>query len=269
MGHKLNNVKCLTQVMGILNATPDSFYEGARHMAIDLALKRAHQMKEEGADWIDIGGESTRPFADDVLLQEELARVIPLFEALQGFPLPLSIDTKKAPVAKRALELGASMINDVSGFCDETMVEAALEFPHADLCLVHSQKGPKEMQIAPSYPLGVVDEICRFFEERVAHLVKRGVAEKRLILDPGIGFGKTVAHNLEILHNLQRFKSIGFRLLVGISRKSFMTRALGIPTHELLLPTVALNRQCAIDRVDIIRVHDVLEHRKVVDRLNG
>lgn len=252
-------------LMGILNVTPDSFFETSRCTSIERALERAYSMKEEGADWIDIGGESTRPFSEPVPLQEELSRVVPLFSSLANFPLPLSIDTQKHQVARACVELGATMINDVSGFSDDAMIDVAKDHPNTELCVMHSQRSPKEMQIAPSYPLGVVQEIYRFFSDKIALLTACGIEKGRIILDPGIGFGKTVAHNLEILQNLPVFQSLGCRLLVGISRKSFMTRALGLPTGSLLPATVALNGQLIRDGVDIIRVHDVLDHKKMID----
>ena len=306
--------------MAILNATPDSFYDGGREDVLSYGLK----LIDEGADILDIGGESTRPGAPEVPEEEELRRVIPLIEALRDkSEIPLSIDTRKAKVAKAAIAAGATLVNDVSGFRDPEMREVAAE-SGADLCVMHMLETPKTMQNQPEYPEGIIEHLLHFFEGRIQELQQAGVKRDKIILDPGIGFGKTVEHNLKIIHNLPRLKALGFPLLLGASRKSFMgkilarvphrisrqggqdvmtdllqnarehcqfdkARAFGgedgvtgcpdcprdweeswqrLPAAELLPATIAVNTMAVVSgAVEYIRVHDVKEHRQVLDFL--
>ena len=247
--------------MGILNVTPDSCYDGGRYLDYDDAIGHGLKLFEDGADLLDIGGESTRPGADPVSEEEELRRVIPVIEELRlQLPIPISIDTVKAGVAEKAVAAGASIINDVTGFSDPAMRQVAAN-SGVHLCVVHSQGSPKTMQNNPQYPEGVVPHILNWFEERIELLIYEGVREDRIILDPGIGFGKTVAHNLEILQNLPEFKSLGFPILIGISRKDFMRKITGKDREELLPTTIAINTLMMMEEVEILRVHDVAEHR--------
>lgn len=260
----------MAKLMGILNVTPDSFYAPSRAMDMERALERAKQIYSEGADILDIGGESTRPNATPVPEAEELQRVIPIIKALKGL-LPLSIDTFKPRVAAEALKAGAEIINDVSGFTDPSMRALAAE-SGVTICVMHMQGNPINMQQNPHYPNGIIPELLSWFKIQIELLLKAGVKEKQIILDPGIGFGKTVAHNLEIIENLAVLKAMGFPLLVGVSRKSFMAKILGKNSAELLPATLAMNTALLLAGVDIIRVHDIGEHRDVMnlmDRLNN
>ena len=251
------------QIMGILNATPDSFYDQGKFFDINQAVERACTMYAEGADIIDVGGESTRPGAKPLPDDEELIRVIPLIKALKSrLPIPLSIDTRKATIAARAIKEGASFINDVSGFRDPKMIEVAAT-TQVKIVVMHMLETPDVMQKNPYYAEGVVPHLLQWFEEKVEELSAAGIKKKNIILDPGIGFGKTVEHNLEILHNLQRFKMMGFPVLLGLSRKSFMGKVVNKPPSELLPTTIAMNTFALLANVDIIRVHDVAEHHDV------
>lgn len=256
----------MTQIMGILNATPDSFFDKGAFFSVERAIQRALCMAEEGADIIDIGGESSSPGAPRVEESEEIRRVIPLIEALAP-QLSISIDTCKAKVAALAVEKGARLINDITGFSDPAMREVAASC-NADLCLMHMQGTPATMQINPSYPEGVVEHILSFFEKRIETLIQSGIQESRIILDPGIGFGKTVAHNFLLLHAIDRFRGFGLRVLYGASRKSFIQKTVSKPAQETLAATLAIHGYCIAKGVDIIRVHDVKEHRDAINILH-
>lgn len=247
--------------MGVLNATPDSFYSQSRCFRNDLAIARGLELFQKGADIIDIGGESTRPYADPVSEEEELERVVPVIKALKKqLTIPLSIDTMKAKVAKAALDAGASIINDVSGLQDPEMIAMAAD-TGARICVMHMQGTPKTMQANPIYPKGIIKELLFWFEDKLKALQKAGIKENNIIIDPGIGFGKTVEDNYQILHNLQKFKELGFPVLLGLSRKSFMGKVLNKPPEDLLAPTIALGALAMKENIDILRVHDVEEHR--------
>ena len=257
-----------TKIMGILNVTPDSCYDGGRYNTLERALVHAVQMEEEGADLIDIGGESTRPGAEPVSVEEELARVVPVIEALRdNLSTPLSIDTMKPEVAEKALSLGVSLLNDVTGFQNPTMRQVAAQ-SDADLCVMHMQGEPRSMQDNPHYPEGIIPHLLDWFEQRLEELQCDGISSDRIILDPGIGFGKTVAHNVEILQNLPKIKGLACRLLIGLSRKSFMMKITGKGREALLPPTLALNGLLMMQEVDFIRVHDVQEHRLCMEVLS-
>lgn len=249
--------------MGVLNVTPDSFYDQGQYLSPDLAIARGIKLYEEGADILDIGGESTRPDAEPVSVEEELKRVIPVIKTLKKeIPIPISVDTMKAEVARAAVDAGAEWINDVSGFRDPDMVKAAAD-TGAKLCVMHMKGVPKTMQANPSYPNGVVEEIILWFKNTVLSLESAGVKKKNIIFDPGVCFGKTVEDNYVILHNLQKFKALGFPVLLGLSRKSFMGKVLNKPPEELLPATIAMDALAMRGNVDFIRVHDVEEHRQV------
>lgn len=249
------------KIMGILNVTPDSFFEGSRFYDPERAIAQGIKLFQDGADIIDIGGESSRPGSDPVSLEEELARVIPVIKGLRKeISIPISIDTTKPKVAAASLEAGASFINDVSGFRDPEMIALAAQ-ADVPICLMHMLGEPKTMQSNPHYEEGVVSALVRFFTERVKKLTKGGVKIKNIYLDPGIGFGKTTDDNFEILRNLQRFRTLGFPILIGLSRKAFLKNTLNKPTEETLAATIAMNTVALLSNVEIIRVHDVPEHR--------
>jgi len=258
-----------TKIMGVLNVTPDSFYGRSRSESLEIAINYGVDLWKQGADIIDIGGESTRPYAPAVSEEEELKSVIPLIKELsQRQPLPISIDTIKPLVAEKALAAGASIINDVSGFRDPAMRELAAA-SQAPICVMHMLGTPNTMQDAPFYHEGVTAAILHWFESTIESLISAGVKKQQIILDPGIGFGKTVAHNLEIIHNLPKFKAIGFPLLLGVSRKSFIQKILGLPPEEVLPATLAMNTIAIRAGIDYIRVHDVKENRQVIKILSS
>ncbi|EFB41157.1 MULTISPECIES: dihydropteroate synthase [Parachlamydia] len=253
------------KLMGILNVTPDSFFDGGRYKDTEKAIARGLQMEHDGADILDIGGESTRPGSLSVSEEEELARVVPVIQALRlQTKCVLSIDTMKPLIAAAAIEAGASLINDVGGFGIPLMREIAASFD-VDVCVMHMQGEPRTMQQNPVYKEGVVPHLMHWFEYRVNELKKNGVKEERIILDPGIGFGKTVDDNLQIIQNLSLFKSMGFRVLLGASRKSFLSKIVNKSSADVLSETIAVNVIGLQQGVDIIRVHDVKEHRGVID----
>ena len=248
-----------TLVMGILNVTPDSFSDGGLHQNRVSALRHAKQMVGEGADILDIGGESTRPWSDPVSTEEEIKRVIPIIKRIRKATIlnvPVSIDTMKPLVARKALESGANILNDVSGFRNEEMVRIAAEF-QVPVVVMHMKGTPQTMQKAPRYK-NVVDEILSYFETRLKILTKNKV--KKIILDPGIGFGKKVKHNLEILKNLSQFRKLGYPVLIGLSRKSFLGKSLKLDVDNRLNATIAANVVSIWNGADIIRVHDVKEN---------
>lgn len=251
--------------MGIVNVTPDSFFDGGKD--IEASVAHALKLADEGADILDIGGESTRPGSEPVSIEEEFRRVIPVIQELKNnSTLPLSIDTYHPEVAEASVNAGASLINDITGFEDPAMRKIAADYG-VTICVMHMQGKPKDMQDNPLYPKGVINELVEWFEKRIELLVKSGISPDKIMLDPGIGFGKTVAHNLEILHNLPRLKAIGFPLLTGISRKSFIGKLINRPPELRLAATIALNTLVVLNQVDVIRVHDVKEHRDAIDIL--
>ncbi len=250
-----------TLVMGILNVTPDSFSgDGLLQYPdpVDAALRRAREMVAAGADLLDVGGESTRPGADPVPLEEEMRRVIPVVEALvEAVDVPISVDTRKAEVARRALRAGAWMVNDVSALrADPEMVRVVAEFG-CPVVLMHMKGTPKDMQRDPRYD-DVVGEIKQFLTERIAFAQAHGIPSDRIVVDPGFGFGKRPEHNLEIVRRLGELRALGFPVLVGPSRKSTIGRILNnAPPEERLEGTIALCVLCAQNGADLVRVHDV------------
>ena len=254
-----------TKLMAILNATHDSFYPPSRSLELSDAIDKALKMQAEGADILDIGGESTRPGATEISVIEEMERTIPLIRALRPhLSIPISIDTSKPEVASAALEAGADWINDVTGFRNPEMTALALKY-NPDIVVMHMQGTPQTMQLNPHYPEGVIPHLINWFKEKVDMLLTKGIKKEKIILDPGVGFGKTIADNLKIIHNLQEFKRLGFRVLLGISRKSFMGKILDRPAADLLSATLALNSVAIMSKTDIIRVHDVIQHRAAID----
>ena len=251
----------LPLLMGIVNVTPDSFSDGGQYVDVEAAVSRALQLVEEGADLLDIGGESTRPGATPVSVQEELQRVIPVIEKLAAqTSVPLSIDTTKSEVARQALAAGAEIVNDISGLrFDPQMVEvcrAAL----AGVIGMHIQGTPQTMQEDPQYE-NVVEEICDYFSERLQTLEQAGIPAERIVLDPGVGFGKTAEHNLQILSHIRRFRELNRPVLIGHSRKRFLGKVLERTVDERTFGTLGVSVALAMQSVDILRVHDVAANR--------
>ncbi len=245
-----------TLVMGILNITPDSFYEGSRVFDVSAALGRARAMVEAGADMLDVGGESTRPYAERLTAEDECARVAPVLEALRDVGAPVSVDTYHAQTARRALALGVRMVNDISAFRLDPDLASVVAEAGCEYVLMHMQGTPGTMQDAPAYG-DVIDDICAFFEERLAFAVAQGIKEENIWLDPGFGFGKTVDHNLTILRRLDEFKKFGRPLLVGTSNKGTIGAVLGTPIDDRLEGTAATVAISIWNGADAIRVHDV------------
>lgn len=256
-----------TQIMGIINVTLDSFYAGSR-FTVEAAVSQAVKMQEEEATIIDIGGESTRPGSDAISIEQELQRTIPIIEALiDKVDAKISIDTYKPAVAEKAVEAGAEIINDITGMQSEKIREIAAD-SKCEVVIMHMQGNPKTMQVAPKYN-DVIQEIKQFFVERISLCEQSGISSKNIILDPGIGFGKTTTHNIEIIRNIQKFKNLEKRLLVGASRKSFIGKILQneehpLPPEERLEGSLAIATYCALKSIDILRVHDVKETIRAV-----
>jgi dihydropteroate synthase len=246
--------------MGIVNVTPDSFSDAGVNFRAEDAIATARRMVEEGAAIVDVGGESTRPGAAPVSLDEELRRVEPVLEAVAG-ELPVSIDTAKAEVARRALELGAELVNDVTALRGDPGMAGVVAEAEAYVCLMHMQGEPRTMQANPTYD-DVVAEVAAFLEERLQVAVAAGVSEDRICLDPGIGFGKSVEHNFELIRRLDELTALGRPLVVGLSRKSSLGRILGDPaaTTGPLSASIAAAVAAYERGATILRVHDVREH---------
>lgn len=253
-GKPLNlSVPC---VMGILNVTPDSFSDGGRFVAPAVAVARARQMVAEGAAIIDVGGESTRPGAAAVAVEEEMARVVPVIAALAAeLPVPISVDTSKPEVMRAAVAAGAGLINDVYALRLPGALEVAAELG-VPVCLMHMQGEPRSMQQAPHYA-DVVGEVRAFLARRVDECVAAGMRRDRILLDPGFGFGKTLAHNLSLLKHLPELQALGLPLLVGMSRKSMVGAVLEAPLEERLYGSLAVAALGAWLGAAIVRVHDV------------
>jgi dihydropteroate synthase len=247
-------------VMGIVNVTPDSFSDGGQNFEPAVAVATARRMVDDGAAIVDVGGESTRPGAEPVSVDEELRRVVPVLEQVAA-ELPVSIDTAKAEVARRALALGAALVNDVTALRGDPALAGVVAAGEAYLCLMHMQGEPRTMQREPRYR-DVAAEVTAFLEERLAFAVREGIREERICLDPGIGFGKTVEQNFELLRRLDVLRALGRPVLVGISRKSSLGRVLGDP--EATTGTTAASVGAAVAAYErgasIFRVHDVREH---------
>lgn len=246
-------------IMGILNITPDSFSDGGCYLSLDEACRKAEHMIAHGADIIDIGGESTRPGAASVSVEEELSRVIPVIERLrQMTDHCLSIDTSKPDVMKMAVLSGASMINDVYALRQENALETAADLA-VPVCLMHMQGRPETMQDHPYYPGGVLDDIKRFFSERISACTAKGIKKSRLILDPGFGFGKKPVENLQLMNKLQEMQYFELPLLLGVSRKSTLGALLDKNVDERMIGGLAMAIYAAFQGVRMIRTHDVDE----------
>ena len=270
IGGKEFNFASRTHVMGILNVTPDSFSDGGRFLQSERAVERGLQMAAEGADIIDIGGESSRPGSDPVTEAEEIARVVPIIRRLSHeADVPLSIDTYKASVAEAALDSGAQIINDISGMTfDPRMIELAHRF-QATVVLMHMKGTPKTMQQNPMYG-NVIREVYEYLNQRFKNAQSHGI--QQVIVDPGIGFGKNLQHNLDLMKGLKAFSTIGCPVLVGPSRKAFIGTLLDLPVEERLEGTAAAVAACILNGANIIRVHDVKEMKRVAgvaDALKG
>ncbi len=252
-----------TYVMGVVNVTPDSFSDGGRYFGTEAAVAHGLRLAEVGADMLDVGGETTRPGSPPVSAEEELARILPVIEGLRArSDVPISVDTTKAAVAREALKAGAALINDISGFHFDAELPRVVAEAGAACCLMHIQGTPETMQKEPHYE-DVVDEVLAFLEESVAMAVAAGVPRERILVDPGIGFGKTLGHNLFLLRRLGELRVLGLPVLVGTSRKSFLGRLVGgKPADERLAATLgSVAVMAAAGDADFVRVHDVAEAR--------
>ena len=253
-----------TYIMGVLNVTPDSFSDGGRFLDPEVAAQHAVRMEKEGADLIDIGAESSRPGSDPIPLSEERGRLLPaLKRVIEDVKVPISVDTYKEAVAKEALDMGASMINDISGLRFSKGMARLAAKHDVPVVIMHMQGMPKSMQKDPRYkdPLG---DVVHFFRERVAYATWNGISPERIILDPGIGFGKKLEHNLAILRRFREFTGLGFPLMVGTSRKSFLGHILDLDVDGRMEGTIASNVIAASRGCDFLRVHDVAEHVKAL-----
>ena len=266
LGNLVLNGKC--HVMGILNVTPDSFYDGGLHFDLADTQKRVDAMVKEGVEIIDIGGESTRPGSKPVTIDEELDRVIPAIKYIaKNYDIPISIDTQKSEVAKKAVEAGAHIINDVGGLRNEDMISIVSEM-NVPVIMMHMQGTPENMQKNPQYG-DVVEEIKEWLEERISAAEKAGIKRSNIIVDPGIGFGKNLKHNLELLGRLSEFKGMAGGVLLGASRKSFIAMMTGNEDGDRLTGSLSAAIMGVTGGVDILRVHDVKETLSAVKAVNN
>lgn len=250
MKHRFN-------IMGVINVTPDSFSDGGQYLQPQKAINHGLKLIENGADIIDVGGESTRPGADIVNIEEEISRVVPVIEAIrnQNKEIVLSIDTSKPKVMQAAIDAGANFINDVNALQTQGALEVVAS-ANLPVCLMHKQGIPKTMQNKPKYS-DVLLQVMEFLQQKVDNCLRAGISKKNIILDPGIGFGKTLEHNLILLKNINKFKSLGFPLLVGVSRKTMIGEILNAKVEDRLFGSLAIAQFAYTNGVDILRVHDV------------
>ena len=252
LGGKILNLAKKTAIMGILNVTPDSFYDGGRYTCQDEALRRVEQMIEEGADIIDVGGESTRPGSERVSPKEEIKRVIPIIEKIrENFDVPISIDTYKAEVARQAIEAGANMVNDISGLRFDPKLKEVVAKCDVPVVIAHIKGTPKDMQDNPQYRC-LMGEIISYLREGIKMAEEAGISSDKIIIDPGIGFGKTTEHNLRIIKRLPELKSLGKPILIGASRKSFIGDVLKLPVSERLEGSLAIGSLSVFQGANII-----------------
>ncbi len=257
-------------IAGIVNVTPDSFYDGGKNYDPRQAVEHGKLLAEQGAHILDVGGESTRPFADPVSEADELARVIPVIKELAG-DYVVSVDTVKSEVARQALEAGAGIVNDVSAFSQDPALLEVVADAKPGYVLMHTQGAPEKMQISPHYD-NVLEEILTFFKKSLEKLVKSGLPENRIVLDPGIGFGKTLEHNLDILKNINRIMELGFPVYMGLSNKSLWGKLLGLESDQRQNATQAATAVLAARGVPIHRVHEVgltSQTLKIVQEIGG
>ena len=255
IGNRTLDFRKRTYIMGILNVTPDSFSDGGKFKEPKAALEHVDKLINEGADIIDIGGESTRPGFKPVAVEEELGRILPVLTALsQDVQVPISVDTYKAKTAETAILKGADMVNDIWGLkADLEMADVIAEY-QVPVCIMHNREKPDYNNL--------IDDMLRDLSESIEIAVKKGVRTDKIIIDPGIGFGKTWEHNVEVMYNLERFKSLGFPVLLGTSRKSIIGKALNLPVGERLEGTIATTVIGIMKGVNIVRVHDVLQNKR-------
>lgn len=252
------------RVIGILNITPDSFSDGGKYIDPTLAIERAKEIEREGADIIDIGAESTRPYSEPVPLEEEMNRLMPVLEVIkETVKIPISIDTYKWQVAERCLKLGADIINDVYGLNDENMIKVIKDY-NAGIVIMHMKGTPKTMQNEPVYN-DVISEIYSFLSDRSRNATLKGIEADKIILDPGIGFGKTTAHNLSILNSLQDFKSLGYPILIGTSKKGFISKITGNPVEKRMIGSFATALIALQNGASLIRAHEVKETKEIIN----
>ena len=244
------------RVMGIVNVTPDSFSDGGAYASASAALAHCEELLRDGADILDIGGESSRPGAQPVSVEEELARVLPVLDGALALGCPVSLDTTKPQLMRAALERGVDIINDIQALREPGAIDTVCEHPACGVCLMHMQGEPRSMQAQPRYD-DVVAEVGAFLFERAQALRQRGVAAQRIVLDPGIGFGKTVQHNVELLRRQEELLRVGYPLLVGWSRKSMLGTLTGRPAGERMVASVAAALAAVVRGARIVRVHDV------------
>jgi len=255
--------------VGILNVTPDSFYDGGRYVTELDVLARVEQMIEQGADIVDVGGQSTRPEAKPVSLEEEITRVIPRIESIcNRFAVPISVDTYRADIAERALDVGAELVNDVSALRFDHAMASVIARYGAYVVLMHLKGKPRSMQNNPQYT-DVMTEIVSLLSQQIGFAHSQGIDQERIIVDPGIGFGKNVEHNLVVLRNISRLKQLHSPILVGASRKSFMGQLFGIPPPERMVPSIAAACIAVVGGARLIRCHDVNETRYAVDLVSA
>lgn len=257
-------------VMGIINVTPDSFSDGGRHLSCDAALAHARRLIAEGADLLDIGGESTRPGALPVSSDLEMTRVLPVIEGLRDVSVPISIDTSKPEVMRAAILAGAQMINDVNALKDASAMDA-IASSNVAVCLMHKQGEPKSMQVQPQYQ-DVVGEVAEFLGERIAAAESAGIERNRIMIDPGFGFGKTLEHNLDLLRELRQLALLGVPIMTGLSRKSFLGMLTGQEVQHRLPASIAAALIAVQRGAAIVRVHDVqatVDALKIYNALSG
>lgn len=259
-----------TKIMGIINVTPDSFSDGGRYNTPDKAVEHARQLLDEGADILDLGGESTRPGSDPVPTDEEIRRLIPTIERIRAFSdVPISVDTNKAVVLQAALSAGADILNDITALQgDPEMISLLREYPDVPVVLMHMQGTPKTMQDRPQYT-DVMDELFDFFAERLRFCTDNGIAEERIILDPGIGFGKNQHHNLTLLKRCRELSSFERPVLIGHSRKSFLGQIYPSPSTDRLAGTLAVTAYAFEHDIPLVRVHDVRANRELLATLRA
>ncbi|UJP04646.1 MAG: dihydropteroate synthase [Nitrosomonas sp.] len=243
-------------IMGVINVTPDSFSDGGVYRSAQQAIIHGKKLIDEGADILDIGGESTRPGSEPVSIEEELKRVMPVLEALVGCDVPISVDTSKPEVMRRAIETGAFIINDVNALRSPGALEAVAPAEDVSVCLMHMQGTPQNMQTGPKYQ-DIVSEVKLFLMQRIEAAKAAGISQQRLIIDPGFGFGKTLQHNYTLLNHLQEFTALGVPVLAGMSRKSMLGAITGNPIDQRLHESVAAALLAVIKGARIVRVHDV------------
>ncbi len=269
MKANLFNNKQLPLIMGVVNVTPDSFYDGGLHDSTEKAVNCAVRLAREGADILDVGGESSRPGSEPVDIETEKNRVLPVIEGIreEGIKLPISVDTTKAALASDALESGADIINDISALGFDSEMAATIAENRASVVLMHMQGTPQNMQENPDYD-NLIADIISFLKNRIEIALEAGIARENIIVDPGIGFGKSLEHNREIFTSLNSFSGLGVPVLIGHSRKSYLGEVLNRTAEYRLIGTLATSAFLQLEGADILRVHDVKEHFDIRETIN-